>query len=521
MLDPIVVRTEATGPMLTYLEERAAAFPGVTLARSYIRHYPHGSVAAQLLGYDGQISQQQLKTLAGHGYEPGDEIGQDGVESALGHVPAWGARVGPRPRRLSRPSSQSPVADGSAPAGADGAPDDRHAAADRRPERTRRRDPARHQSGQWAADGGAIVALDPKDGSILALASSPSYQPVGLQRPGDPAELAAQGLTPKTALDRNYPALNRAARRHVSAGLGLQAGHRDRGDPGAPDQAVLVLSSARARTGSRGHWAPRLPQLGPLRQPADGYADGDRPVVRHVLLPRRQQVLPAAEGPRPAAPAVGAPLRVRAGQRLRPRPAGAGARADDRLEAAARSTDPIDKLWKPGDSIQLAIGQGDLTVTPLQMARFYAAIANGGKLVTPHVADGRREPERDDRAGHRAARAPAGPALDPANLKVVQQGLFEATHVPFGHLVRRVRQLPRPDRRQDRDGARRSSDIRRGRAAGPVVVVRLRARRRREARRLRRDRERRPRRNSGGARRRARSSRRSSTSQPRSHRERT
>jgi hypothetical protein len=41
MLDPIVVRTEATGPMLTYLEERAAAFPGLTLARSYIRRYPH------------------------------------------------------------------------------------------------------------------------------------------------------------------------------------------------------------------------------------------------------------------------------------------------------------------------------------------------------------------------------------------------------------------------------------------------------------------------------------------------
>ena len=45
----------------------------------------------------------------------------------------------------------------------------------------------------------------------------------------------------------------------------------------------------------------------------------------------------------------------------------------------------VDRLWKPGDSIQLAIGQGDLTVTPLQMARFYSAIANGGKLVQPHM----------------------------------------------------------------------------------------------------------------------------------------
>src|SRR5207244_12568244 len=44
-----------------------------------------------------------------------------------------------------------------------------------------------------------------------------------------------------------------------------------------------------------------------------------------------------------------------------------------------------DKAWIPGDSIRLAIVQKDLTVTPPQMARFYALLANGGKLVTPYV----------------------------------------------------------------------------------------------------------------------------------------
>src|SRR4029077_11406252 len=101
-----------------------------------------------------------------------------------------------------------------------------------------------------------------------------------------------------------------------------------------------------------------------------------------------------------------------------------------------RRTDPtnwrIDRLWKPGDSLNLSIGQGDLTVTPLQMARLYAAIANGGKLVDPHVlmdvenANGTIVPTT----------APSAPrpvqGLNPADLNVVKQGLFEATHDPFG-----------------------------------------------------------------------------------------
>jgi penicillin-binding protein 2 len=105
------------------------------------------------------------------------------------------------------------------------------------------------------------------------------------------------------------------------------------------------------------------------------------------------------------------------------------------LRRYTRHNDPnwkIDQFWKPGNSLNLAIGQGDLTVTPLQMARFYAAIANGGKLVTPHVL---LDVENTNGTVVPTAAPPAPrpvPGLDPANLEVVKQGLFEGTQDPFG-----------------------------------------------------------------------------------------
>jgi penicillin-binding protein 2 len=91
----------------------------------------------------------------------------------------------------------------------------------------------------------------------------------------------------------------------------------------------------------------------------------------------------------------------------------------------------VDKLWKPGDSIELAVGQGDLLVTPLQMARVYAAIANGGKLVTPHVLDAVETPNGTPVAVPPLA-APKNLGLDPTALRDVQAGLWDATHVPTG-----------------------------------------------------------------------------------------
>jgi penicillin-binding protein 2 len=111
-----------------------------------------------------------------------------------------------------------------------------------------------------------------------------------------------------------------------------------------------------------------------------------------------------------------------------------------REQAYTKRTDPccwqIDRLWKPGDSILLAIGQKDLLVTPMQMARFYSLVANGGRLVTPHVVADVEQPSPSGQPPTVLKRfAPAPPILsgvDPSALSVVRDGLYQATHASYG-----------------------------------------------------------------------------------------
>ena len=88
--------------------------------------------------------------------------------------------------------------------------------------------------------------------------------------------------------------------------------------------------------------------------------------------------------------------------------------------------------WNPGDLIQMAIGQKDINVTPLQMARFYAAIANGGNLVTPYVVSSIEQPSNDGSPPVALDTFPAKPPqpikVDPLGLSVVRDGLYQATH---------------------------------------------------------------------------------------------
>jgi penicillin-binding protein 2 len=450
LLDPIVIRTQVTGPMLNYLEERAKSFPGLTLGTSYIRRYPHGSLAAQLLGYDGQISQPELKTMAKQGYEPGDVIGQTGVESAfnayLRGLPGL-ARV--RVDSLGRPQSRrqlttQPQQGQSVQLTLDTGLQTAAQNALAYGIQTAR------NNGQWAADGGAIVALDPRDGSILALASSPSYDPSVYSGRVTTKALNAQGLgSAQSAIAQNYPGIDRALDATYPPGSSFK-----------PLTAIAALQEHLIKPHSI------LSCTGTYTAPQDTshhvFHNWDPNVNEGMDLPTALErscdtyFYQVGDGFYALPPERGQPLQRWAGKfgfggytgiDVGPESKGLVPTIGYKHGLYTKASDPnwrIDRLWKPGDSITLAIGQGQLLVTPIQMARLYAAIANGGKLVQPHVLMDVQNPNGTIVPTPAPAAPRPVPGLNPANLKPVQQGLFQGTHDFLGTSYGVFGQFPYP-----------------------------------------------------------------------------
>ena len=433
-LTPVIVKQGVTEEQVAYLYEHQDDFPGVQIAQTYLRQYPHGSLAAQLLGYTGEISAEQLKADRKLGYRAGDTIGQAGVESSYDTLlrgVAGQAKL--RVDSLGRPRSdltltQPPRAGNVLRLTID---TKLQAAAERAIKY------GIGVSGEWAADGGAIVAMDPRDGSILALASNPTYNPgVYVGRVGQKA-LDFAGLTAKTAAEKNYPSLNRA----VAGGY----------PPGSVFKPVTALAAMQEHLLSP---YSSLPCTGSYKSHGQVFNNWDPFANSQMTLPtalaascdtyfyRLGEVFYSLP------PERGHPLQLWAsrfgfgqttGIDVGPETAGLLPTPEWRQKTFTRKTDPccwqIDRLWKPGDSIQLAIGQKDLLVTPLQMARFYSLIANGGRLVTPHVL---MDIEQGGSSGgpgrvlrsYTGVTQPSG--VDPAALAVVRDGLFEATHAGIG-----------------------------------------------------------------------------------------
>jgi penicillin-binding protein 2 len=441
LLTPVTIKSGISVAQAGYLDERGDDFPGVRVRDVSLRYYPHRELAAHVLGYVGDISQEQLDALAKQGYRPGDTIGQSGIESEydkyLRGTPGLEIQRVDSLNRKQGPTTPLVPADPGNTV---------RLTLDLRLQMAAEEalrygiERARNSGcqGCWYANGGAIVALDPRDGSIRAMASNPTYTPslyVGRVRQ---RALDAAGLTSRSAEPMNYPALNRA----INAAYPPGSTFKPVTAIAAMQEHILQPFEPLACTGQYEkngqvfkNWDPFVNEAMTLTTALARSCD-----TYFYQVGYRFYGMPARLGPRLQAWAYRFGFGKKTGIDLGSERSGLLPTPDWRKETYTKKTDPghwqIDRLWKPGDSIQLAIGQKDLLVTPLQMARFYALVANGGKLVTPHLLLD-VEQASANRAPGRVLPTPRPPApeatgVDAQALGVVREGLFEATHSTLG-----------------------------------------------------------------------------------------
>ena len=433
-LTPVVVQNGLHRDQIFYLQEHAAEFPGVQLPRTYLRSYPYQSLAAQVLGYVGQIDAQEYKQLRSQGYAPTDSIGQAGIEStydtylrgragqaqltvdSLGR-PKGDATVQVQPRagetlRLTLDINLQRAAERALQYGINLA-------------RTTHVGPF--------ADGGAIVAMNPNDGSILAMASNPTYEPAVFSTQKSPQKLAPL-LNQIIAAKDNFPSLNRA----------MQVGY----PPGSTFKPVTALAAMEEHLLS-----PTVPLhcTGSLTAYGQVFNNWDPLINQWIDLPTALAIscdtyfYQLGERFYQLPPNAGHPLQGWANRFGLGEPTGIDIPGETTglmptpewrrklfSPPVCKTCTELDWTWKPGYSIQLAIGQGDLLVTPLQMARLYAMIANGGNLVTPHIAEDVEAGNGGQVLRRFGAAAPEPTGVDPTALSYVRQGLEMATHSPIG-----------------------------------------------------------------------------------------
>jgi penicillin-binding protein 2 len=435
-LTPIIVQRGLRQDQIDYLMEHETQFPGVQLQDSFLRRYPYQSLAAQVLGYVGQITQQEYKQRRKSGYLPTDSIGQAGIESTYDtYLRGRNGKAQLTVDSRGRPKGTATQVAQPTPGEALRLTID--IGLQRAAEKALRYGISLAHTGIEGAhaDGGAIVAMNPQDGAILAMASYPTYQPSIYVGHKDAKKLAPV-LDPTKAAEANYPGINRAIDaayppgstfKPVTALAAMQEGLV------RPFDQLHCTPDFQAYKQTFNNWTPLIDQWIDLPTALAMSCD-----TYFYELGRRFYVLPPDRGHPLQGWANRFGLGEPSGIDISPEVSGLIPTPEWRRSAypASKGYGVIDRTWKPGYSIQMAIGQGQILVTPLQMTRFYALIANGGKLVTPHLADdveltgSNGRPERILRRFGSQPPQPAG--VDPTALRYVQSGLEEATHSPFG-----------------------------------------------------------------------------------------
>jgi penicillin-binding protein 2 len=335
---------------ITALKEYETELKNVEIHTEAVRYYPHGQALGHVLGYTRELTADQLKQRVKDGYRLGDVIGQMGVEKAYEKTlrGEWGGQqveVDGRGRPL------RVLGEKEAKAGKD-----LHLTVD--------------LNVQMAAEKalgttrGGIVAIDPRNGAVLAMVSYPTF---------DPNIFSKQKLSQKdwqSVQGKDHPLVNRtlsafppaSTYKIITTTAGLESGKF------TPDTVLQTFGSLTVGGVTFGEW--NHAGFGPLGFPRAMAMSSD---TFFYQVGRR----------------VGGPTLIEWSRKY-----GFGEKtgiefADEESKGLVPDESWKQKVWKMpwtvGDSINMSIGQGALQVTPLQAAIMFSVPANGGYRVQPHL----------------------------------------------------------------------------------------------------------------------------------------
>jgi penicillin-binding protein 2 len=351
---PIFLKDDITPDELAFVESHRNELPELDTIVAHRRLYPRNGFMAHLIGYVGEVSEEMLNQARWEFYNPGDVVGKSGVELQynqilMGKNGSRRAMVNSRGREVQRL-------------------DETPAEAGKQLKLTVDLDLQIAAEQALGDKNGAIVAMDPRNGEILAMVSRPTFDP------NDFAVRVSRDQWSKLVNDDDHPLLNKAIQAQLAPGstfkiimatAGMQEGI-------AQDMHVICNGGATfygryfkcwVSTEHRTHGAVEISKA--IYQSCDVffYTLAEKLGIDRISKYATMFGLGQKTG-------IDLPQEV------------TGVMPSE--EWKIRN---FKQKWYAGETISVGIGQGAVAVTPIQLARAIGAISSGGLLVRPHVTN--------------------------------------------------------------------------------------------------------------------------------------
>jgi len=383
---PVLLAENMTLSQVARLGVVSLEYPEFEVEVHHLRLYRHREQTAHLLGYLGEVTEKEMEKSGGL-YSPGDLAGKKGIEQT--YDPELRGEDGERVvvvdsrGELLEEYGKKPAVPGK--------------------NLTLALDLDLQQEAARWLDGpekvGAIVAMDPRNGEILAMVSSPSYNPNIFARRLQADDWKALIEAP------NHPLQNRAIQNTYSPGSTFKIIMATAG----LTEKIVNKNDSVFCSGSRAFYGRSFRCWKPG---GHGTVDAHRALklscdVYFYLLGQKLGIERIAKYSRLFG--LGSPTGIELGGEK------SGLVPDPAWSEKARG-----HKWYPGETISVAIGQGPVLMTPLQMASMTAMVANGGYKVVPHLVQGAKVPP------------PQKVPLDEEALRTVREGLWAVVNEPGG-----------------------------------------------------------------------------------------